>query len=105
MREAFAEAGNHAKLGKPSVIFIDEIDALSPRRDSRYLKIRQFFLFFFPFLFLLLFERSELLTFYVDAKVTKEKMKSVLKWTEKSLEDKISRKSSIIPYDVILPVE
>lgn len=104
LREAFAEAGNHAKLGKPSVIFIDEIDALSPRRDSRYLKNRQFF-FFLPFLFLLLFEQSELLTFYVDAKVTKEKMKSVLKWTEKSLEDKISRKSSIIPYDVILPVE
>ncbi|KAL8518509.1 hypothetical protein ACS0TY_009756 [Phlomoides rotata] len=35
LREAFAEAGHHAKLGKPSVIFIDEIDALCPRRDSR----------------------------------------------------------------------
>nr|GLL34147.1 cell division control protein 48 homolog B isoform X2 [Ipomoea trifida] len=35
LREAFAEASSHAKLGKPSVIFIDEIDALCPRRDSR----------------------------------------------------------------------
>ncbi|KAK3035949.1 hypothetical protein RJ639_031372 [Escallonia herrerae] len=35
LREAFAEAASHAKLGKPSVIFIDEIDALCPRRDSR----------------------------------------------------------------------
>lgn len=36
LREAFSEALSHAKLGKPSVIFIDEIDALCPRRDSRY---------------------------------------------------------------------
>ena len=36
LREAFAEASSHAKSGKPSVIFIDEIDALCPRRDSRY---------------------------------------------------------------------
>ncbi|XP_019170878.1 PREDICTED: cell division control protein 48 homolog B isoform X2 [Ipomoea nil] len=35
LREAFTEASSHAKLGKPSVIFIDEIDALCPRRDSR----------------------------------------------------------------------
>ncbi|KAG8655545.1 cell division control protein 48 homolog B isoform X2 [Manihot esculenta] len=35
LREAFAEAASHARLGKPSVIFIDEIDALCPRRDSR----------------------------------------------------------------------
>ncbi|KAH7834987.1 hypothetical protein Vadar_021815 [Vaccinium darrowii] len=35
LRDAFAEASSHAKLGKPSVIFIDEIDALCPRRDSR----------------------------------------------------------------------
>ncbi|GMP58509.1 hypothetical protein CsSME_00022151 [Camellia sinensis var. sinensis] len=35
LREAFAEASSHAKSGKPSVIFIDEIDALCPRRDSR----------------------------------------------------------------------
>ncbi|KAL3830612.1 hypothetical protein ACJIZ3_019414 [Penstemon smallii] len=35
LREAFAEATTHAKSGKPSVIFIDEIDALCPRRDSR----------------------------------------------------------------------
>ncbi|OVA00815.1 AAA+ ATPase domain [Macleaya cordata] len=35
LREAFAEAASHASLGKPSVIFIDEIDALCPRRDSR----------------------------------------------------------------------
>ncbi|KAL1803239.1 hypothetical protein ACET3Z_031886 [Daucus carota] len=35
LREAFAEASKHAKLGKPAVIFIDEIDAICPRRDSR----------------------------------------------------------------------
>lgn len=36
LRDAFAEASSHAKLSKPSVIFIDEIDALCPRRDSRH---------------------------------------------------------------------
>ncbi|KAK4566059.1 hypothetical protein RGQ29_002310 [Quercus rubra] len=35
LREAFPEASSHAMLGKPSVIFIDEIDALCPRRDFR----------------------------------------------------------------------
>ncbi|KAL6528023.1 Cell division control protein 48 B [Orobanche hederae] len=35
LRDAFSEALCHAKLGKPSVIFIDEIDALCPRRASR----------------------------------------------------------------------
>lgn len=35
LREAFTEATSHAKLGKPSVVFIDEIDVLCPRRDSR----------------------------------------------------------------------
>lgn len=35
LREAFSEASSHAMVGKPSVIFIDEIDALCPRRDSR----------------------------------------------------------------------
>ncbi|KAI3976706.1 hypothetical protein MKX01_008564 [Papaver californicum] len=35
LREAFAEASSKATLGKPSVIFIDEIDALCPRRDTR----------------------------------------------------------------------
>ncbi|XP_052186837.1 cell division control protein 48 homolog B [Diospyros lotus] len=35
LREAFTEASSHAKLGKPCVIFFDEIDALCPRRDSR----------------------------------------------------------------------
>ncbi|CAN4124601.1 unnamed protein product [Withania somnifera] len=35
LREAFSEASSQAKLGKPSVIFLDEIDALCPRRDSR----------------------------------------------------------------------
>ncbi|GAA0154646.1 primary active transporter [Lithospermum erythrorhizon] len=35
MRDAFAEALSHAKSGKPSVIFIDEIDSLCPHRDSR----------------------------------------------------------------------
>lgn len=36
LREAFAEASSHAMSGKPSVVFIDEIDALCPRRDHRY---------------------------------------------------------------------
>ncbi|CAK7355931.1 unnamed protein product [Dovyalis caffra] len=35
LREAFSEASSHAVSGKPSVIFIDEIDALCPRRNSR----------------------------------------------------------------------
>ncbi|CAH1417050.1 unnamed protein product [Lactuca virosa] len=35
LRDAFAEASSHIKLRKPSVIFIDEIDAICPRRDSR----------------------------------------------------------------------
>ncbi|XP_035542581.1 cell division control protein 48 homolog B-like [Juglans regia] len=35
LREAFSEASSQAVMGKPSVIFIDEIDALCPRRDSR----------------------------------------------------------------------
>ncbi|CAM8917927.1 unnamed protein product [Rhodiola kirilowii] len=35
LREAFAKAASYAKLGKPSVIFIDEIDALCPCRDVR----------------------------------------------------------------------
>ncbi|KAI9124780.1 hypothetical protein K1719_004107 [Acacia pycnantha] len=35
LREAFAEASSHSTWGKPSVIFIDEIDVLCPRRDSR----------------------------------------------------------------------
>ncbi|XP_061347259.1 cell division control protein 48 homolog B [Gastrolobium bilobum] len=35
LREAFSEASSHAALGKPSVIYIDEIDALCPRRDSK----------------------------------------------------------------------
>ncbi|CAK8543033.1 unnamed protein product [Lathyrus sativus] len=37
LREAFSEASSHAALGKSSVIFIDEIDVLCPRRDSRRL--------------------------------------------------------------------
>ncbi|XP_024987324.1 cell division control protein 48 homolog B isoform X3 [Cynara cardunculus var. scolymus] len=40
LRDAFAEASSHIKLGKPSVIFIDEIDAICPRRDSRQQDIR-----------------------------------------------------------------
>lgn len=36
LREAFSEASSHVVSGKPSVIFIDEIDALCPRRSSRY---------------------------------------------------------------------
>ncbi|MQL72886.1 hypothetical protein Taro_005268, partial [Colocasia esculenta] len=35
LREAFAEAYSQASSGKPSVIFIDEIDAICPHRDSR----------------------------------------------------------------------
>ncbi|KAL2320053.1 hypothetical protein Fmac_029022 [Flemingia macrophylla] len=35
LREAFSEASTHVALGKPSVIFIDEIDALCARRDSK----------------------------------------------------------------------
>lgn len=35
LRESFSEASSHATLGKPSVIFIDEIDALCPRRECR----------------------------------------------------------------------
>lgn len=35
LREAFSEASSHVALGKPSVIFIDEIDSLCPRRDSK----------------------------------------------------------------------
>ncbi|XP_039054765.1 cell division control protein 48 homolog B-like [Hibiscus syriacus] len=35
LRETFSDASSHASSGKPSVIFIDEIDALCPRRDSR----------------------------------------------------------------------
>ncbi|KEH23581.1 cell division cycle protein-like/CDC48 protein [Medicago truncatula] len=41
LREAFSEASSHAALGKSSVIFIDEIDGLCPRRDSiRELDVR-----------------------------------------------------------------
>lgn len=36
LREAFAEASSHAGSDKPSVIFIDEIDVLCPKRSSRY---------------------------------------------------------------------
>ncbi|KAI3818207.1 hypothetical protein L1987_12010 [Smallanthus sonchifolius] len=35
LRDAFSEASSHIKSGKRSVIFIDEIDAICPRRDSR----------------------------------------------------------------------
>ncbi|KAJ6804851.1 cell division control protein 48-like protein B isoform X1 [Iris pallida] len=35
LREAFADAYSHASSGRPSVIFIDEIDAICPRRDNR----------------------------------------------------------------------
>lgn len=35
LREAFSQAYSHASSGKPSVIFIDEIDAICPRRDTR----------------------------------------------------------------------
>lgn len=35
LREAFAEASSQAAAGRPAIIFIDEIDALCPHRDSR----------------------------------------------------------------------
>ncbi|XP_019433602.1 PREDICTED: cell division control protein 48 homolog B [Lupinus angustifolius] len=35
LRKAFSDASSHVALGKSSVIFIDEIDALCPRRDSK----------------------------------------------------------------------
>lgn len=35
LREAFSQASSHVLSGKPSVVFIDEIDALCPRRDHR----------------------------------------------------------------------
>ncbi|KAL2546645.1 Cell division control protein 48-like protein B [Forsythia ovata] len=35
LREAFAQASSHAKSAKPSVIFIDEIDVLCSRLNSR----------------------------------------------------------------------
>ncbi|OEL12565.1 Cell division control protein 48-like protein B [Dichanthelium oligosanthes] len=35
LREAFSEAYSHASRGKPAVIFIDELDAICPRRDNR----------------------------------------------------------------------
>ncbi|KAJ8749913.1 hypothetical protein K2173_013828 [Erythroxylum novogranatense] len=35
LREAFSEASSHATFDRASVVFIDEIDVLCPRRDSR----------------------------------------------------------------------
>ncbi|XP_010932341.1 cell division control protein 48 homolog B isoform X2 [Elaeis guineensis] len=35
LREAFSQAYSHAASGKPSVIFVDEIDAICPHRDTR----------------------------------------------------------------------
>ncbi|KAF5752040.1 cell division control protein 48 B-like [Tripterygium wilfordii] len=35
LREAFSEAESYAISGRPSVVFIDEIDALCPHRNSR----------------------------------------------------------------------
>jgi len=43
LREAFSAASSHTALGKPSVIFIDEIDGLCPRRDSMYGTIHNFY--------------------------------------------------------------
>lgn len=34
LREKFSEAYSHISKGKPSVIFIDEIDAICPRRSN-----------------------------------------------------------------------
>ncbi|KAM0883433.1 hypothetical protein ACQ4PT_031655 [Festuca glaucescens] len=35
LREAFAEAYSQASQGRPAIIFIDELDAICPRRNSR----------------------------------------------------------------------
>lgn len=35
LRDAFSQAYSHASSGNPSIIFIDELDAICPRRDSR----------------------------------------------------------------------
>ncbi|XP_051177215.1 cell division control protein 48 homolog B-like [Lolium perenne] len=35
LREAFAEAYSQASRGRPAIVFIDELDAICPRRDSR----------------------------------------------------------------------
>jgi len=35
LREAFSEAYAQASQGKPAVIFIDELDAICPRRSDR----------------------------------------------------------------------
>ncbi|KAI0493057.1 hypothetical protein KFK09_027333 [Dendrobium nobile] len=35
LRESFAQAHSYGSSGKPSVIFIDEIDAICPHRDNR----------------------------------------------------------------------
>jgi ATP-dependent 26S proteasome regulatory subunit len=32
----FSEAHSHAASGKPSIIFIDEIDSICPRRNDKY---------------------------------------------------------------------
>lgn len=40
LRDAFSEAYALASTGKPSVIFIDEIDAICPPRDSRYMNVK-----------------------------------------------------------------
>ena len=68
LREAFSETSSHAMLGKPSVIFIDEIDALCPRRDFRYvdenidvLVISPFDVWTFELHFLLIFVAKKLI--------------------------------------------
>lgn len=35
LREAFSEAYSQASQGKPAIIFIDELDAICPRRDNK----------------------------------------------------------------------
>lgn len=43
LRDAFSEASSNVAWGKPSVIFIDEIDALCARRSSKYETIDYFY--------------------------------------------------------------
>lgn len=49
LREAFSEAHSHAASGKPSVVFIDEIDSICPRRNDKYVSevMAHYFIYIF----------------------------------------------------------
>lgn len=59
LREAFSEAYSQASRGKPAVIFIDELDAICPRRDNRQVLHSSFFECFVENGILLYFHRRE----------------------------------------------